>query len=1101
MQGGQDYSLFVHVEDLRGNNDGTLSDAIMISPDISSRFASYPALTSAVTTSSVSFGFQSTAAGKFWAYLVPKTSTASTNFAASGNLPINVIDDGAGNCLLPFTTTPSNQFACIKAWTDKVGGANCRKNIAMTAAAQTVTLTGCSLDSDAEYNLFVYVEDANGNHDGEMSQPVPVTTAKSNSFQVLPEVVSANTGPDKGSIQFRPSLNGWAWTQIYVKSDQPTAPTFAALRNGGDKVLSCPVGGYTFVNAFVSGNTVLSWTDCKFIAGTTYVAYVYLNSGSLNDDGTMHSVEFTVTPSNSFHYRGMPRLLKTPGASEIQVSFEALVTGKAWLMIAPSSAISYTDLYWKIKDKSLWPASAENVFGGFCSISGTVGTGATPRDFSGLNGVDYGISDAMVNFHMHSCAAFTPGTAMTAWLYIEGTSTSVDLSKTDGSLFGIPFVSTALDVGTYKFHTSSHIKTHWTNGAGVYVENPPSLEGLMVKAQLTEPSVGMTGKVYAMISERQFDSATTAASVIAMTNAMGAATCKRTGVAVPPTTLSLEHFTGCGLVAGVPYTFWMAVKSDEGAAPLAAAGTGELFHAFAPLHFTVPLSNSFAEGPQVTVSSGDGVSFSFAGSAASGGKAWAMLSASASTIDAKTGVADIKASTGAIGSASCKAVGVAVPNAASFSQSLSGCGLVAGSTYFLHAYITDASGGDDGLIFGSAVSFTVPHSNGFALEPVVVGVPTTHDLHLRFAPTHSGKVWAYVSTSNSALPDIAQMKTNMASSVAAGNPTGCMLVGAAVSARQENSIAFTLCDLAPGGNYWLLLYVEDGSGFNDGKFSAFESFDVASSNRFVQNPVMTATPDLDSLTFQFKTQVDGKVWGYVIPAADVSTVSKDSVKVQQGGMGAGTHCKMNEFEVTSALQTVTLSGCGLSNKGSYYLVLYAEDMDERNDGAFARHLDFSPPKSNYFTKVPQLSSAVSADGFTFVFNVEYVGVAFAAVVKKADSALLSIADLRSVGSASPSSLAASVGAASCRSRTTIANAAVDVSIVLTGCGLLGTEDYELLVYIEDSNNNADGMTSAPINVLGIFSLRQFLALGIVCINYVLTFCIGKYCVWRSAQKC
>jgi hypothetical protein len=243
------YYLFVYVEDELGMSDGTLSDPMeMYIPPryVSNTFETYPTSTWNGGDKQLIVNFVTREPGLAWIIVVGKESEQCVQMG--------------------YVKDPTDLGDVV------VGGDACRLAAMPVFAQATMNATlDCVLPGSAEYAVFVYIEDANGNEDGDMGLPTffeapqaaTISSITTDSSLVTPRrlhVVIDTTPGLLAAIVVTASSEGFA---------SPEAVVDAVFAVGADTCRFPPQN-------VTGGKMDIVFTDCSLKRGETYYVVAYV---------------------------------------------------------------------------------------------------------------------------------------------------------------------------------------------------------------------------------------------------------------------------------------------------------------------------------------------------------------------------------------------------------------------------------------------------------------------------------------------------------------------------------------------------------------------------------------------------------------------------------------------------------------------------------------------------------------------------------------------------------------------------------------------------------------------------------------------------------
>jgi predicted phage tail protein len=690
--------------------------------------------------------------------------------------------------------------------------------------------------------------------------------------------------------------------------------------------------------------------------------------------------------SNTFTSVPALALSGTPTATTIRTSIAAGNSGKAWAKVLQYASPVYTDVV------NLLDYSASHVL---CEVTDvTISDGAQVlliSDCMLTHGYTYSVyayvSDAngLSDGTLTGPLAFTlgPGRSNTftefpsvygtptpfsasvqfgatvmgkVWAVIVPSSrTTTDVATImqgtfDGAICHLPAEGQSIVAGSNIISlTSCVLEARYNYSAFVYVTNngggddgilseavgisfPPSNKFKEVPYLATIPTISSTqvsftpmwnGKAY--ISVLTVENST-GISVSEVKTSAGAI-CSASDVAITEAMEKTVTITGCTLPVRVLHVLLVYVESSTG------QNDGWLSD---PVGVTVPASNSFLKKSENTdTPTSDGLTLNFATTAAAG-KGWIQVVPD--TVVTQMNEATIKAGTYAQGGASCKRLDDPMARG-SMSVTLTGCSLTRGNNYTAMLYVEDNNNRGDGTM--DPVKFYVPPSNTFVLQPALAATPTKDGITFEFgAGAVMGRAWA------SLIP-----KSSASSATIATIKDMSLAIGSAACRQTDVSIGtvtlywvLSQCGIAPGIEYSLAVYVEDGHDRNDGTLSMIDVLvPLQVSNYFTENPRVADTPTPDGVRISYTGFADrGLSWTMLLE--NTVTLSVTEIKRNHESLGSSA-CKSAETRIDNTKWTAVYSGCGLARGVTYKALVYIEDENHGNDGVF-HTVDVTVPADN-----------------------------------------------------------------------------------------------------------------------------------------------------------
>ncbi|CAE8581628.1 unnamed protein product [Polarella glacialis] len=288
------YKVYVYVTGPNDYTDGTLSSPLpaLVAPGRSNHFTAVPTVVGSPTTSGAQLSFSVPVAGYAWAVAVKSENVAS--------LTTMILTTGSG-------TICSMQL------------------VAITAGSNLLTLSGCDFEASVKYSVVTYVTNAGSGDDGTVSPPVNIFIQSSNGFQVQPYLVDVPTASDVKANFRTTSAGGWVWGAI-VSMDNYSYVTIDGLKNG-DMMFLCQSGK---VNADDIQDVLMAITGCNLPAGVEFKLFTYTEGIGDHNDGVLAApVTVMVPTSNSFLCP--VTMVGDASTDGVTLKYEtAMVSGKVW---------------------------------------------------------------------------------------------------------------------------------------------------------------------------------------------------------------------------------------------------------------------------------------------------------------------------------------------------------------------------------------------------------------------------------------------------------------------------------------------------------------------------------------------------------------------------------------------------------------------------------------------------------------------------------------------------------------------------------------------------------------------------------------------------
>ncbi|CAD7959373.1 unnamed protein product, partial [Amoebophrya sp. A120] len=303
------YTLWVYLEDMRGNRDGSKTEAINVTTPASNDFIDSPALTARAVSDTVSIRFSAEKKGVYWCQVTEEKDSP-------------LMDD----------------FRLKRVTDVLVGNPNTCAKFAQQVPAQTMVscvLTGCNFNAEKLYTGFIYLEDEFGGGDSTTGtfQSVPITLSVSNSFAKNP-TLTAGVEPTRDGLQvdLLPSgASGNLWG-MFVRAAVAEFVTRDSLLQfvNAQGTTTCRAEQLPLTSNTVV--TRLAFSGCSFSFAESYMIFAYIEDSGGNNDGRISTpIPFSVSFSNSFV--SVPALTRTPFENFVELKFTPLNSGVAFASI------------------------------------------------------------------------------------------------------------------------------------------------------------------------------------------------------------------------------------------------------------------------------------------------------------------------------------------------------------------------------------------------------------------------------------------------------------------------------------------------------------------------------------------------------------------------------------------------------------------------------------------------------------------------------------------------------------------------------------------------------------------------------------------------
>jgi len=227
----------------------------------------------------------------------------------------------------------------IKAFMSAVGDATCKWNGFVNNMASSVVLTGCRLYGNAEYRLFVYIEDGHLRDDGVLAEPIQLHVPPSNDFTGVYPYPRLDATPSTitVSIEFEPrEATGMVWG-VVIPETLAISATVAGIKAGTNALCS------RASLAIVGGLQSFTIDSCVLALDVLYKAMVYIEDGGADNDGRIGPGIDVMVPTNGTTntFSAYPKLVMIDGAlassDGITFTFSANnPDGRLWAMVVPN---------------------------------------------------------------------------------------------------------------------------------------------------------------------------------------------------------------------------------------------------------------------------------------------------------------------------------------------------------------------------------------------------------------------------------------------------------------------------------------------------------------------------------------------------------------------------------------------------------------------------------------------------------------------------------------------------------------------------------------------------------------------------------------------
>eukprot|EP00931_Biecheleriopsis_adriatica_P049660 TRINITY_DN28729_c0_g1_i1.p1 TRINITY_DN28729_c0_g1~~TRINITY_DN28729_c0_g1_i1.p1 ORF type:complete len:8011 (-),score=1403.57 TRINITY_DN28729_c0_g1_i1:177-21446(-) len=900
------YVLLVYTEDQSLQNDGRRAEPIYFEVPISNDFRKFPLFVGEQgVDTGLTISFEARNAGKAWIIVVEKEVAAEN--------------------AVTIVNVKEAEFAFDKA--------NCMADgIEISAVFEVHSLPDCPLAYLRQYEVYVYIEDANENRDGVLSAPMHLQVLSSNTFKAEPVLTALPTTDDVG-VRFTTNKRGRAWIVLQPLASLVEAPSRAFMKAvvgavGGPR---CRVQG----DVIEPVEQVYQLTDCELDPGQIYALYVYVEDHRDNVDGLLSRL-VTVKVRRSNNFLQSPIQIGTPTLDGLTIEFTATeAEGRAWGM-------------------------AVEALGGSAVTSLSIRqlTGALGGPLCSRQNVPIGNSTELWYF---SGCGFQQGVTYMVFIYIEG----YPAVEGDGALSG-PVIASFFDASNLTFLAGAAQEERCsTDGASTCFMKSPELAATSI---IEEVRIGFTaatqGLAWGLILPSANASEATPESVKNGLTITGQKPCALPAVELDNTSMQVITFQGCSLRAGIrfmafPLVTYKAYVYIEGS----GGGVGVLSPGV-DVNVIEDKSNWFiAEPRQAGASTPNGVTLQLTTAAASG-RLWALFARYRPGVNRES----VRSLRNAVGPDDCRIKDREVAAGEVFIQ-LNNCSLERGEYYYAYVYVSGPSGGLDGTL-SQPVEVHVPMtSNTFSAYPRLLSTPLEDEVRITFAAGQEfGKAWIMLTEAHLAsfvtIPGVKSLTNAVGGSE-------CRVVEMSIDtqpqvvllqARVPDLFPERGCGLVENGLYVASVYVEDSNGLGDGMLSQLPVQvrpRPAASNQVASGPVLIDDPTKFNVNLRFVASKPGKFWAFVVKTEVASEITADVARYMElnpntvGRPG----CRVNGRSMDTSEVVVNLVDCDLEITVTafniYSAFVYVED-DSGEPGSVSAGLTLFPISNTYLAPFPRI---------------------------------------------------------------------------------------------------------------------------------------------------
>ena len=1001
------YSLFVYIEDFNGNNDGIMAGPLTFYVQDSNDFEDSPQV---VARSAEPEGFQVTlmTAREGFAW-----GAAFTNYAEAEGYYQNV-----PSFLDRFY--PTNSESCSPMGIPVFG-----ENVT------NITFTNCGFNYSTTYWALIYIEGLAKTRSGAMSAPVEVQVPASNTYDSSARILTAR--PYYADFELSTVKSGYLWIIIvhmnYTNEVNEVAVKTGSLPSGN--TVNCKLMDVE-VNETIQTYRV---ENCFLMATVEYYAFFYAEGPFRADDadGILEG-PLLVWYNASNTFTQLPRIRSTITTNIFYFSFIPEKDGNFWAVVTdPIDEAALT--IWNIKAMQLGQPAGD------CRRA---------RKF---------VTGGLENTEEFLFCYFERGPkTYRAFVYLEDTTESDDGIMVDMGIIvpGAAEVSNEFSIRPYLVQQETI--------RGIKFTFRPTRTGYAWAGLIAESSWATRLAVNNSNGNHADSRSIEIYDIMFFVDMVGDQNfCYKQAIAITAGQDYTYEFTNCGLLPGTRYRlfvyvigedywdvavdpdaltrspFWNIWHRDNG-----RVSNGVLVDPEYSNYWAWPDGHpSISFGPH-----GMGMDVTF-GTAKPQGLVWAVIQDAA---DTNFTMLAVKAADKAWGPFGCRQMGVAAPYAATYTLTLSSCSLLpTPKLYVLIMYTEDQAAQNDGKL-SDPIYFQVPVSNGFIIQPSLVGEPGVDTgVSISFEARIPGKVWIYVATQASADATTVTIP-NVKDAVNVFDRSNCFIDGLTVPAALQ--VITMPCPVMYLSSYVIYIYIEDQKAHFDGTLSTPLSITVGASNSFEVEPALLTVPTTDRVDVRFTPKKRGRAWVVVTPAASLVEPPSRARMVANVGAVGGLTCRVSGQEMEATQQSYSLTACQLDPGQIYALYVYVEDHRFNTDGTLSRTVFVKVIRSNNFAVSPVLLTLPTFDGFDIRFQATVAGRAWAMAVDAIGGSGVTSLSIRSLQGA--------LGGPECYFQ----DVPIDDSIQIwnfTNCQFQDMKTYMMFVYVEAFPSvEGDGMLSGPM---------------------------------------
>eukprot|EP00397_Hematodinium_sp_SG-2012_P000004 GEMP01000004.1.p1 GENE.GEMP01000004.1~~GEMP01000004.1.p1 ORF type:complete len:6923 (+),score=1032.53 GEMP01000004.1:2456-20770(+) len=905
-------------------------------------------------------------------------------------------------------------IASIAAGSGALGQQTCfADGVVVTAQTSALlSLTQCALEYSTTYSVHVYIDDGRYHLDGSLAAGVPFTIGPSN--KVTSHSITLDTINKVVHVSFTTALAGVFWLSV-VRADDVSYVTPDNIKtwnyNWGTQG-DCTIDGQSLGANFATAVTA-TLSACRFIGGHDYYLVAYVETGAASwNDGQLYVISdvLSAPPSNFFEYE--PRVAQSPTTNDLKVHYKAKHSGLVWIFVTLQSD-AHLVTYFNAKGLP-----------NFVGRNNCVKSGSDVGNL-GAEEIDLGQCE------------LTAGVLYTLFLYTEDFNRLTDGYLTPPIDIVVSFPTAASQ--QIHFYRTPHLTTLPGTVNMVEVTFTVSEDAVVWAMIVAKENVRLLSDVEVNGGHHMNSVGVSISEMKTAELAEGKVECRMSAVHLLRNVPLVGVLTKCQLTAGKLYYFIAYAERDL---DVAVDGRMGALVTVAP-----PRSNKLYDEFVLESPSGNGVLLKFRTTA--GGIAIAVIRATSSDpINPrvlKEGIFN------EISEFLCSNE-IVVLGDEDTSLELTRCKLTALGSYEVFLYVEGDDNLNDGSLHGP-VPVAVPNSNVYNLIPILYSYVTIDGFTIICAPAVAGVAWGALYTEAQPAMNPVYIKENKF------NFAKCTMT---TSVNGEVSfLTFTSCGLMYLETYVVYIYVEDASGYNDGRF-ALLNVTVPSSNVLLLQPTLgPVTAAGTSLTFEARE--NGRAWCIVSHVENQGIINSDTVK---DPANANSPTCASAFDISAGTSTTcALTNCGLRVDALYLGFVYVENYDSagQGKGQLSVPTTITVPLTNKFVRSPVRVPTTSGD-ILVEFEVLIPGTGWGMIVQTLDLTWedLSVTDFKN-------------GADTWGTRASpilcplmMMGISGTQTWTFTNCDLEYGREYSVCVYIEDAYNN-DGIAACVTELVREFA--------------------------------